>query len=105
MSAGTEMATTYVTTKTIWNGKAEISSILYVLLWNSNVYFYWVIDDFDTVYIAHCYPYTYTKLQLYLRDIESDPKRKHLVQRKTLCQTITGNNCDYVIISDFNNGK
>jgi hypothetical protein len=63
------------------------------------------LDDFDTVYIAHCYPYTYTKLQLYLRDIESDPKRKHLVQRKSLCQTIAGNNCDYVIISDFNNGK
>lgn len=63
------------------------------------------LDDYDTVYIAHCYPYTYTKLQLYLRDIENDPKRKHLVQRKTLCQTVAGNNCDYVIISDFNNGK
>lgn len=56
----------------------------------------------DTVYIAHCYPYTYTQLQNYLNEIESDPKKKNLVLRKTLCQTIAGNNCDYVIISDFN---
>lgn len=63
------------------------------------------LDDNDTVYIAHCYPYTYTRLQNFLKELEVDPKRKHLVQRKTLCQTVAGNNCDYVIISDFNNGK
>ena len=63
------------------------------------------IDDNDTVYIAHAYPYTYTRLQSFLRDLELDPKRRHLVQRKTMCQTVAGNNCDYLIISDFNNGK
>jgi hypothetical protein len=62
-------------------------------------------DDNDTVYIAHCYPYTYSRLQGFLKEIECDPKRKHLVQRKTMCQTVAGNNCDYIIISDFNNGK
>jgi murein tripeptide amidase MpaA len=62
-------------------------------------------DDCDTVYIAHCYPYTYSRLQNFLKEVETDPKRKHLVQRKTLCQSIAGNNCDYLIISDFNNGK
>jgi hypothetical protein len=62
-------------------------------------------DDGDTVYIAHCYPYTYSRLQNFLKELEVDPKRKHLLQRKTLCQTIAGNNCDYLIISDFNNGK
>lgn len=31
---------------------------------------YWIIkDDHDTVYIAHCYPYTYTQLQTYLNEI------------------------------------
>ena len=40
-----------------------------------------------------------------LQNIENDPKKKHLLQRKTMCQTIAGNNCDYLIISDFNNGK
>jgi cytosolic carboxypeptidase protein 2/3 len=62
-------------------------------------------DDGDTVYIAHCYPYTYSRLQGFLREIENDPKKRHLVQRKTLCQTVAGNNCDQLIISDFNNGK
>ena len=62
-------------------------------------------DDNDTVYIAHCYPYTYTRLQGFLKQIEADPARKHLLQRKNLCQTVAGNNCDYLVISDFNNGK
>lgn len=63
------------------------------------------VDDYDTVYIAHCYPYTYSRLQNFLKEVETDPRRKHLVQRKTLCPSIAGNNCDYLIISDFNNGK
>lgn len=61
--------------------------------------------DNDTVYIAHCYPYTYTQLQKYLGTLEADPGLKNRFQRKTLCQTIAGNNCDYVIIADFTNGK
>jgi hypothetical protein len=61
--------------------------------------------DYDTVYMAHCYPYTYTQLQRFLRSLEADPHKKSRYQRKLLCQTIAGNNCDYVIIGDFNNGK
>jgi murein tripeptide amidase MpaA len=61
--------------------------------------------DNDTVYIAHCYPYTYSQLQRYLGTLEADPTLRNRVQRKTLCQTIAGNNCDYVIIGDFTNGK
>jgi hypothetical protein len=30
---------------------------------------------------------------------------RSLFNRKTLCQTEAGNNCDYLIISDFHNGK
>ena len=40
-----------------------------------------------------------------MKELESDHKKKNLLQRKTLCQTVAGNNCDYLIISDFNNGK
>jgi hypothetical protein len=49
----------------------ETSFIRYVSLLNLNVPLSIInsIDDFDTVYIAHCYPYTYTKLQMFLRDI------------------------------------
>ena len=69
------------------------------------MYFSHDLDDNDTVYITHCYPYTYSRLQGFLRELELDPKKKHLVQRKPLCQTVAGNTCDYLIISDFNNGK
>lgn len=44
-----------------------------------------ISDDFDTVYIAHCYPYTYTQLQRYLRSIEQDPQKKNRFERKFLC--------------------
>lgn len=48
----------------------ETSSIHFVLLSNLNVNSLSKIsDDFDTVYIAHCYPYTYSKLQLFLKDV------------------------------------
>jgi cytosolic carboxypeptidase protein 2/3 len=30
--------------------------------------------DFDTVYLAHSYPYTYSDLQRYLNKIENDPR-------------------------------
>jgi hypothetical protein len=48
-------------------------------------------DDYDTVYIAHCYPYTYTRLQKYLKTLENDPVKKHRFQRKFLCLTESGN--------------
>jgi hypothetical protein len=44
-------------------------------------------DDYDCVYIAHCYPYTYTRLQRYLQNLYSDPVKKHRFQRKFLCLT------------------
>jgi hypothetical protein len=47
--------------------------------------------DYDCVYVAHCYPYTYTRLQKYLRNLENDPTRKHRFQRKFLCLTESGN--------------
>lgn len=49
------------------------------------------IDDYDTVYFAHCYPYTYTDLCRYLTNLEEDPDRKTKIRRKPLCQTIAGN--------------
>ena len=48
--------------------------------------------DNDTVYIAYCYPYTFTDLQRYLRSLELDPKRRNRFRRRTLCQTLAGNN-------------
>ena len=51
-------------------------------------------DDYDCVYVAHCYPYTYTRLMRYLKSIESDPHKRNLFQRKPLCLTESGNPYD-----------
>jgi hypothetical protein len=59
------------------------------------MYQLFVSDDYDNVYIAHCYPYTYTRLQKYLKQLESDPVKKHRFQRKLLCLTESGNKYIY----------
>jgi|EP01047_Picozoa_sp_COSAG01_P020674 hypothetical protein len=55
----------------------------------------------DTVHIAYCYPYSFTDLQVYLHELESDPKRRNRFRRRTLCQTLAGNNCDLLTITSF----
>lgn len=47
----------------------------------------------DTCYLAHCYPYSYTDLELYLRTLMDNRKTAQYVQREVLCKTIAGNNC------------
>ncbi|GAB9473299.1 Reticulocyte-binding protein 2 a [Globisporangium polare] len=53
------------------------------------------------VYFAHCYPYTYTKLQRFLLSLQRDPDRNPHLKRRILCKTIAGNNCDLLTITDF----
>jgi hypothetical protein len=55
----------------------------------------------DTVHCAYCYPYTYTDLQVYLYELENDPKRRNRFRRRVLCQTLAGNNCDLLTITSF----
>ncbi|KAM4748698.1 cytosolic carboxypeptidase 3 [Rhinophrynus dorsalis] len=45
----------------------------------------------DTCYFAHCYPYTYSKLQDYLSDIASDPERSKYCKIRVLCHSLAGN--------------
>ena len=54
---------------------------------------------YDTVYIAHSYPYTFTDLQRYLRALENDPKRLGRFRRRPLCRTLAGNFCDVITIT------
>jgi murein tripeptide amidase MpaA len=61
-------------------------------------------NDFDTVYLAHSYPYTYSDLQRYLNKIESDPRTGDKMQRKILGQTLAGNPCDMLTITTFTDG-
>lgn len=50
-----------------------------------------IVDDYDTVYIAHCYPYTYSQLCKSLKMLENDKSNGSKFRRRTLCQTIAGN--------------
>lgn len=53
------------------------------------------------VYFAHCYPYTYTRLQRFLLSLQKDADRSRYIKRRVLCKTIAGNNCDLLTITDF----
>ena len=57
--------------------------------------------DDDTVFMAYCFPYTYSDLQRYLCALEKDPKRSNRFRRRPLCQTLAGNNCDLLTITSF----
>lgn len=42
-------------------------------------------NDYDTVYLAHSYPYTYSDMQRYIRRCESDPRCSDKFTRRMLC--------------------
>ena len=58
-------------------------------------------DVKDVYYLAYCYPFTYTDLQIYLRSLEEASKRQNLYKfkRDILCTTVQGRRCDIVKIS------
>ncbi|PVD33734.1 hypothetical protein C0Q70_04994 [Pomacea canaliculata] len=45
----------------------------------------------DTVYWAHCYPYTYTDLQDYLMELQNDPAKSRICKQRILCRSLAGN--------------
>jgi hypothetical protein len=77
--------------------KRKNSGYYYTLTWTATFKY-----DHDTVYFAHCYPYTYTDLCRYLDQLESDPKKKNRMKRRTMCQTLAKNNVDMLIVTSFN---
>ena len=57
--------------------------------------------DDDSVYFAHCFPYTYTDLKYLLHEVWTEPNRDRI--RKTfLTRTLAGNEFEGVIITNFN---
>lgn len=77
--------------------KRKNTGYYYTLTWSATFK-----HDNDTIYFAHCYPYTYTDLCRYLDALESDPKKKNRMRRRTLCQTLAKNNVDVLTITTFN---
>uniref|UniRef100_A0A3Q2DND4 Cytosolic carboxypeptidase 2 n=1 Tax=Cyprinodon variegatus TaxID=28743 RepID=A0A3Q2DND4_CYPVA len=47
--------------------------------------------DSDTCYLAHCYPYTYSRLQGYLKQISSNPAVASYCKVRILCNSLAGN--------------
>ena len=62
--------------------------------------------DRDSVYFAHCYPYTYSDLQDYLNDIQNDPVKSKFCRQRLLCRTLASN-CVHLltITSPFKNAE
>lgn len=56
--------------------------------------------DKDEVYLAHCYPYTYTDLQDYLSKLQNHPIKSNFIKLRLLCRTLAGNNVYYVTITE-----
>ncbi len=56
-------------------------------------------DDGDTLYFAHCFPYTYSDLQDDLSRIEKDAYTQNFFYRNALCRTLAGNKCEYITIT------
>ncbi|KAJ3321687.1 Cytosolic carboxypeptidase 3 [Boothiomyces sp. JEL0866] len=53
----------------------------------------------DTIFFAHCYPYTYSFLQNFLHKIKCNPDTSQYIKHKVLGKTIAGNNLDMLCIT------
>ena len=54
----------------------------------------------DTLLIAHCFPYTYTMLQLYFSSLLSNPFTRELASKATLSKSIAQHNIDVLTITN-----
>ncbi|KAE8296468.1 Cytosolic carboxypeptidase 2 [Larimichthys crocea] len=61
--------------------------------------------DSDTCYLAHCYPYTYSHLQRYLRRISSNPAVASYCTLRVLCHSLAGNAVYVVTITSRGVGR
>ncbi|KAJ3113758.1 Cytosolic carboxypeptidase 2 [Phlyctochytrium bullatum] len=55
----------------------------------------------DTLYFAHCYPYTYTDLHRDLLYLKSDPERSPYFRHTVIGKTVAGNQVDMVSITSL----
>lgn len=68
------------------NTRDRDSISLYSLTWTLQFPY-----ESDTCYLAHCYPYTYSRLQRYLRCISSNPAIVSYCKVRVLCHSLAGN--------------
>ncbi|XP_058502307.1 cytosolic carboxypeptidase 2 [Solea solea] len=73
---------------------------LYSLTWTLHFPY-----DSDTCYLSHCYPYTYSRLQRYLRQISSNPKVVSYCTMRVLCHSLAGNTVYVMTITNRADAK
>jgi murein tripeptide amidase MpaA len=56
--------------------------------------------DNDTVYFAHCYPYTYTDVCKFVNEV-CTYENKDKVRKTVLCKSLAGNDVDMLIVTNF----
>ncbi|XP_036963943.1 cytosolic carboxypeptidase 2 isoform X2 [Acanthopagrus latus] len=61
--------------------------------------------DSDTCFLAHCYPYTYSHLQCYLRRITSNPAVASYCTLRVLCHSLAGNAVYVVTVTSRGVGR
>ncbi len=54
----------------------------------------------DTCYISHCFPYSYSELCIDIDRILSDPRRNKHIQKEVLCETLAGNACFLLTVTN-----
>jgi cytosolic carboxypeptidase protein 2/3 len=59
----------------------------------------------DTYFIAYHYPYTYSGLQRFLHRLYRVPTFQMRCKRTSLCQTLGGNECPLLTVTDFDPGN
>lgn len=57
--------------------------------------------DKDVLYLAHCYPYTYSDCLQMLKRICLPSYGKDRLRRTDLCRTKAGNQCEMLIVTNF----
>ena len=54
----------------------------------------------DLVYFSHCFPYTYTDLMDYIREITETQENCKILRVAPLCSTLAGNTCPLITITE-----
>ena len=59
-----------------------------------------VIDDDDTVFFAHCYPFTYSDQCNFINKVCTF-QNKDKIRKTVLCKSLAGNDVDMLIVTNF----
>ena len=55
----------------------------------------------DSVLVAYSYPYTYSDYRAHISRLLSKPGSQDVVRSQRLCQTLSGEECDLLVITDY----